>query len=258
MFGFKAPVFGMRRHQGSARKHLSSSEWPGAIYAIGDVHGCLAELSVLTQRIVEDAGSIRGEKWIVLLGDYVDRGPNSAGVLDALLASPPAGFRRFVLAGNHEAMMLAFLNSPERNKRWLEFGGDTTLASYGLDAKQVMLGSHRTVSAKLRSHIPEEHIDFLREQPLTLSVPGMVFAHAGLRAGVPVDQQAESDVLWIRDEFFRAAPVPGRLVVHGHTPGPEPVIEPGRICVDTGAYATGILTAVRLSQGEPNRFLSNR
>lgn len=258
MAGLLNALLGRRRPVAKPqRRHLKAEEWPAVIYAVGDVHGCLAQLSLLQQRIIADGAAIAGEKWVVFLGDYVDRGPNSAGVLDALLAPLPDGFRRITLAGNHEIMMLDFLETPSRNSRWLEFGGDATLQSYGLNARELMASSERERSARLRSHIPDEHIDFLRNLPLTLSIPGIVFVHAGLQPGVSVEQQVEADVLWIRDEFFVAPPVPGRLVVHGHTPGPEPVSEPGRICVDTGAFATGVLTAVRLEQNRASRFMSN-
>jgi len=251
LFGRARPA----RKQGQ-RRHLSAQTWPAAIYAVGDVHGCLAQLSLLQKRIIEDGTAVAGEKWVVLLGDYVDRGPNSAGVLDALLAPLPDGFRRIALAGNHETMMLDFLDAPTRNSRWLDFGGDATLESYGLRAKELMSGTDRARNTRLSSHIPDEHIGFLRDLPLTLSVPGVVFAHAGLRPDVPVEVQAEADLLWIREEFFAAPPVPGRMVVHGHTPAVEPVVAPGRICVDTGAFATGVLTAVRLAQDEEPRFMS--
>lgn len=239
------------------RAHLKAPEWPAVIYAVGDVHGCLAQLSLLQQRIIADGTAVAGEKWIVFLGDYVDRGPNSAGVLDALLAPLPASFRRIALAGNHETMMLDFLDAPSRNSPWLEFGGDSTLQSYGLNAREMMAGSERERNARLRSHIPDEHIELLRDLPLTLSVPGAVFVHAGLRPGIQVDQQSEGDLLWIREDFFAAAQEPDRLVVHGHTPAPEPVVAPGRICVDTGAFATGVLTAVRLEQNLTSRFMTS-
>lgn len=241
--------------QRPARGHLSAPQWPSVVYAIGDIHGCLVELRGLEKRIVEDAASFTGEKWLVYLGDLVDRGPDSVGVLDHLTARPPAGFRRIFLAGNHETMMLAFLENPASQPDWLQFGGKQTLASYGIDASGFPAMRPRQRRAILDSHVPEDHLAFLAELPLTLSLPGVVFVHAGLRPDVPVERQAEQDLLWIRDEFFAAPPVPGRLVVHGHTPANEAVIVPGRICVDTGAFATGRLTAVRLVSGEKPRII---
>jgi len=255
--GFLRSIFG-RTPTTTPRKHLFAPAMPAAIYAVGDVHGCLALLHLLHERIFADCEASPGEKWIVYLGDYVDRGPDSAGVLDALLLPLPSELRRITLAGNHEVMMLDFLENPVRNSSWLEFGGAETLSSYGLDVKKLMSLSERERRSFLSSHIPTEHIEFMRELSLTLSVPGTVFAHAGLRAGIAVEEQVEDDVLWIRDAFLDAAPVDGRVVIHGHTPAADPVVAPGRICVDTGAFATGVLTAVKLTPTEPPRFISTR
>lgn len=254
--GFLRSILGGRQPAPSARAHLSATDLPAAIYAVGDIHGCLPLLHLLHEQIFADAAGIAGEKWLVYLGDYVDRGPNSAGVLDALLAPPPAGFRRIALAGNHEVMMLNFLERPARNASWLQFGGPETLASYGLDVKSLLALPERQRIAHLQSHIPEEHIDFLASLPLTLSAPGLVFVHAGLRPGIAVAAQAEDDALWIRGDFFSAPPREGLLVVHGHTPAREPVVAQGRICVDTGAFATGLLTAVKITAAEPPQFIS--
>lgn len=223
---------------------------------MGDVHGCLTQLRLLHEKIFADAASIEGEKWVVYLGDYVDRGPNSAGVLDALLAPLPLGLRRIALAGNHEVMMQNFLQNPARDSSWLQFGGIETLASYGLDVRRLMALPERQRLDYLQSHVPEEHVDLLADLPLTLSAPGLVFVHAGLRPGIALEDQSEDDALWIRDEFFSAPPVEGRLVIHGHTPAQEPLTAPGRICVDTGAFATGILTAVKITPTDPPSFIS--
>ncbi|MBJ3783120.1 metallophosphoesterase family protein [Devosia sediminis] len=234
---------------------MAADSWPAAIYAIGDVHGCLAQVRELERLIAEDAKSIPGEKWMVYLGDYIDRGPDSAGVLDKLLSTPPAGFRRICLVGNHEVMALAFLRNPQADADWLKFGGLEFLHSYQLSTAALVGGSARSRLAVIESHIPSEHISFLKSLPLSLTVPGYTFVHAGLRSGISLEQQRESDLLWIRDEFFEAAPQPGLTVVHGHTPAPEPVVAAGRICIDTGAFATGILTALRLIPGEAPLFL---
>lgn len=251
-------LFGPSSGQARAgtRPRMTAPQWPAVIYAVGDVHGCLAEMTELERMIVDDASPIAGDKWIVYLGDCIDRGPNSAGVLDKLLAPAPNGLRRICLAGNHEAMALAYLTHGQRGTDWLGFGGREFLASYGLSASALQSLPGRARQAAIDSHIPAEHIAFLRDLPLSLSVPGCVLVHAGLRPGVPLDQQREEDLLWIRDEFFSAPPQPGVLVVHGHTPAIEPVVADGRICVDTGAFATGILTAVRLMEGQAPVFLN--
>ena len=251
LFGVSPPA--MERRE---RVHVGSRTWPAVIYAIGDVHGCLAELRALERKIVEDASAINGDKWIICLGDYIDRGPDSAGVLDALMAPPPAGFRRICLAGNHELMALDFLHEPRPRADWLAFGGQETLASYGVSLAAIQAGNTRSRQALLDSHIPAEHIEFMKELAISVSVPGYLFVHAGIRPGIALEHQSENDLLWIRGEFLDAPPTPGLRVVHGHTPNPDPVLNDARICVDTGAFATGILTAVRLTEHEEPRFLS--
>lgn len=239
------------------RAHLSAAQWPELVYAIGDVHGSLDQLMQLEQKIAADASETPGQKWIVMLGDYVDRGTNAAGTLDHLTAAAPTGFKRICLAGNHEVMMCQFLSSPDASADWLSFGGLETLSSYGISPERLTRVSKRRLHAILDSHIPQEHIAFLRNLPLTLSLPGTVFVHAGIRReNEALDRQSEDDLLWIRDEFFNAPVVNNLLVVHGHTPATTPVSLPGRICVDTAAYATGVLTAVRLTPGQVPQFLS--
>lgn len=238
-----------------ARTRLTADRWPAVVYAVGDIHGCVAELRLLEAAIVDDSAHVEGEKWIVYLGDYIDRGPDSAGVLDRLIAHPPQGFQRICLTGNHELMMLDYVQNPRPTSGWLSFGGMETLNSYGISSSTT-LESARIVSGTLASHIPNDHLTFLAELPLMLNLPGVTFVHAGLRPGIPLDEQREEDLVFIRDAFFEAPPWPDRLVVHGHTPAAEPVIAPGRICIDTAAFATGRLTAVRLAEGEASRMLS--
>lgn len=238
--------------------HLVRAGWPSAVYAIGDIHGCRDELERLEAAIAADAAAIEGEKWLVCLGDYIDRGPASAGVIEHLIRPPPTGFRRICLMGNHEYMLLDFLAHPRLDSLWLRNGGIETLASYGIDVDTLRMVDEDGRRAHVMHHIPNDHIDFVAGLYLTLSLPGVVFVHAGLRGAMPIDQQDEVDLLWIRDEFHEAPPVPGRFVVHGHTPDLAPVITPWRICVDTGAFATGMLTAVRLMPGKEPKFFDTR
>ena len=226
-------------------RQLSFAQWPAAVYAIGDVHGCYEQLLALEREIVIDAAGFDGEKWIVMLGDYVDRGPDSALVLAHLLSSQPAGLRRFCLMGNHEAVLLNYLASPWQHREWLAFGGEATLASYGQQ------------DSSERPALPLAHVDFLRSLPYTLSLPGVVFVHAGLRPGVPLSEQSPEDLLWIREPFL-STPDPLPRVVHGHTPGTEPVVTSSRICVDTAAFSSGVLTAVRVRDSDKIRILDSR
>lgn len=243
----------LRRDGGTptaAGERLSAAERPPLIYAVGDVHGCLGPLKALEAKIIADAADEPGEKWLVMLGDYVDRGPQSAQVLDHLIAPPPVGFKRICLRGNHEEAMLAALEDGEGLENWIGWGIEATLASYGMSASQIsMLGRSGRASSKLQvlqAYIPDEHVDFLRRLPVMLSVPGYVFVHAGLRPGLALDQQRDRDLLWIRGEFLDADHDFGSVVVHGHTPEDEPFLSPRRIGIDTGCYASGRLTAVRV------------
>lgn len=228
-----------------SRPRLFFDEAPEVVYAVGDIHGCYQLLRKMETRIAEDAAAIKGEKWIVLLGDYLDRGPQSADVLDHLLLPPPAGFTRHCLAGNHEELMLSYLNEPDAGHMWLGLGGQDTLRSYGLDETAAKRSSAK---ALLASHIPLEHIDFLRQAPSLVSIPGFVFVHAGLRSGVPLRQQSDQDLMWIRPDDSNNPPSPDFVTVHGHTPVPSVESRPGRINVDTGAFATGILSCVRIDR----------
>lgn len=235
--------------------HLSVPAWPAAIYAIGDVHGCLAQLQEIEQRILADDTAPQGDKLIVMLGDYVDRGPQSAGVIDHLLRPTPGGFTRVLLAGNHEEMMLNAIMGVG-DEGWLEFGGLETLRSYGTDPDQFRGLAPKARQRMLQSLVPQEHVGFLTSLAVTLQVENTVFVHAGIRRNVPLDQQDRSDLMWIRRDFLEAAPSDGLLVVHGHTPVAEPEMVDGRIGIDTGAFATGRLTAVRLAQGQAPVFFT--
>lgn len=220
------------------------------VYAIGDVHGCLAELKAAEDRIVVDAARIAAKRRIILcLGDLVDRGPQSAGVLDHLTGPPPAGFERLSLCGNHDETFLSFIDDPQSNMGWLEFGGEQTLESYGVDLTRVSRhrGGLRDI---VRATVPEEHVAFLSQLPVSVRFGSALFVHAGVRPGVPLDEQDEDDFMWIREPFVSQPHGLGLTVIHGHTPVNEPVFAPGRIGIDTGAFATGRLTVLRVFNGE--------
>jgi serine/threonine protein phosphatase 1 len=242
------------------RPRLRFDTWPAVVYAIGDIHGCLDELADIEQQIVADAASIPGEKWIVTLGDYIDRGPDSAGVIDYLTAPPPEGFRRFSLMGNHEEIALGFLADPPSHAYWLEEGGIETLLSYGVDleTRHRPEDVERRLREDLGNHIPPGHLGFLHGLAAMLTLPGWAFVHAGIRPGIRLEDQRDEDLLWIRQPFLSAELQPGLRVVHGHTPGLEPVVTTSRICIDTKCFATGILTALRISPDGQTKFLSTR
>ncbi|UYO00562.1 MAG: serine/threonine protein phosphatase [Devosia sp.] len=243
------------RRTPSGRARLVEAEWPAAIYAIGDVHGCREQLEDLQAAIVADASATQGEKWLVMLGDYVDRGPDSAGVLDLLMRPAPAGFRRICLCGNHEQLMLDFVSSLDLESNWLKWGGLKTLASYGLSPTDLPNMSRKALRQALDYLVPPEHLDFMRGLPVALRLPDVAFVHAGVRPDIAFEDQQDDDLIWIREPFLSTEDHPGYLVVHGHTPESSPTILPHRIGIDTCAFGGGPLTALRLMPGKPVHFL---
>jgi serine/threonine protein phosphatase 1 len=213
------------------------------IYAIGDVHGCAGQLDTLHARIRDDLATRPvAEPTVVHLGDYVDRGDDSAGVLARLLRPFPAepSPRVVNLAGNHEAMLLAAVDDGDTASvlHWLSNGGADALASWGI--------SPRSPAEEWRQRIPEEQLALLRGLAPFHRQGGYVFVHAGLRPGVPMERQTIEDMLWIREPFLSfKGELPG-VVVHGHTPERTPTVRPNRIGVDTGAVMGGVLTCAVL------------
>lgn len=227
----------------------------GPVYAVGDVHGCLSLYLEIEAAILRDAAGHDGQPTIILLGDVVDRGPQSAGVIDHLLASPPGTARRLCLMGNHEAMMLAFLASPRASANWLHLGGHETLASYGmtLDLGELDRMNERKLLQLLAAHLPEPHIRFLRSTLPAVQVGGYLLAHAGADATAPLTAQPRQALLWGSEG--QNAPE-GLTLIHGHYVTAEPECRSGSIGIDTGAYATGRLTAIRLQNGQNPAVLS--
>lgn len=229
------------------------------VYAVGDVHGRLDLLDRMLGLIAEDAAAApRGTaSTIVMLGDYVDRGPDGAGVLERLSEGPPPGFGLVCLRGNHDDALLGFLEDGSGLEAWLRFGGGATLASYGVRPPapdRAGPDAARAALAELRAAIPGRHVDLLRTLPFRLPLGGYLFVHAGVRPGVPEERQSPQDMMWIRDEFLRSGADHGRVVVHGHTVVDAPEVRRNRIGIDTGAYASGRLTALVL-EGASRRFL---
>ena len=213
------------------------------VYAVGDVHGCLDPLEALHRAIGDDlARRPNAGATLIHLGDYVDRGPDSAGVVGLLAGGArPEGIETVVnLAGNHESMMLAALG-PARGDAidlWLMNGGAASLASWGVPQE-----ANPTDWA---THIPEESLRFLGGLSLKYRIGGYIFVHAGVRPDVALDAQAEEDLLWIREPFLSSTARFEGVVVHGHTPSYVPVIRPNRIGIDTGAVMGGSLTCAVL------------
>ena len=225
------------------------------LYVIGDIHGRLDLLDQLIEAIRRDVDDHGNDSLTVTLGDYIDRGPNSRGVIERLLANPFPG--RFVaLKGNHEALLETFLDQPAIGSQWRHLGGLETLHSFGVPVGSLMVGRNYDQAAEqLLSALSQEHARFLASLKTSLFVGQYFLCHAGVRPGIPLERQAEEDLLWIRDDFLNSRVDFGKIVVHGHTPVEEPEVLRNRINIDTGAFATGKLTCVVL-EGEGHRFIS--
>ncbi len=214
------------------------------VYAIGDVHGCADNLRALHREIARDlADRPVAEARLVHLGDYVDRGPDSAGVIETLLQPFPqagAGPGPLVvnLMGNHEEMMLTALADFDAVPHWLSNGGAASLESWGIRVPP------RT--GDWAAAVPSHHLAFLRGLQLMHAAGGYVFVHAGLRPRTPLARQSRIDMLWIREPFLSFDGELPAVVVHGHTPVSAPVVRHNRIGIDTGACLGGRLTCVVL------------
>ncbi len=226
------------------------------IYAIGDVHGRADLLGSLQDLIAKDAGRApESRKVVVYLGDYVDRGPDSAGVIDRLINGPLADLEQVFLMGNHEEFFMEFLDNPEVGTVWIKNGGDATLASYGIKgAKHCSARDLGVLSKSLNEMLPDEHLEFLKGLSVSHRERDYLFVHAGIRPGVPLDRQCEDDMLWIREPFLGSSDEHEVVVVHGHTPVDEAEVHNNRIAIDTGAVWSGCLTAAVL-HGEQQSFL---
>jgi len=214
------------------------------VYAVGDVHGCLDRLEALHELIAEDlTARPTGEAVLVHLGDYVDRGADSAGVVTLLANGAMGGALPIVnLMGNHEHMMLAAIatGETEATELWLANGGADSLLSWGVP---------RSAQPKeWPSYLPKAHLMFLRDLALRHAAGGYLFVHAGIRPGIPLERQSRHDLMWIREPFLSFKDAFGPVVVHGHTPRHEPVVRPNRIGIDTGAVMGGVLTCVVLEE----------
>jgi serine/threonine protein phosphatase 1 len=225
------------------------------IYTIGDIHGCAAVLDALHASIEEDASSFSGVKLLVYLGDYVDRGPDSRGVIERLCCGTPDGFSARFVKGNHDVAFLDFLANAETYRVWRSYGAPETLLSYGVrpplfDSVEQFEAARLALAAAL----PPAHLKFLGALEPMVICGDYAFVHAGIRPGLDIDSQSEQDLLWIRDEFLSCTATYEKVIVHGHTPVPRPQSLSNRIAVDTGVYATGVLSCAVL-EGTDRRFI---
>ncbi len=224
------------------------------VYIVGDIHGCAELLDRLLKLVIVDSGAGPAKQSLVFVGDYVDRGPDSRGVIERLL-SLPRQFEPHFLRGNHDQAVLDFLKDPEFYRTWKGFGGQETLLSYGVrPPKFDDIKSIGEAHAQFLAAFPEAHLRFLEALELSREIGDYFVVHAGVRPGVALGAQNSEDLLWIRDNFLFSDNDFGKIIVHGHTPVEAPIRRRNRIGIDTGAYATGRLTALIL-EGSDWRFL---
>ncbi len=227
------------------------------VYAIGDIHGRCDLLEQLHAAIVADAEKAKlKQQTIVYLGDYVDRGDRSFDVVDLLASRTLPGSSAVYLRGNHEDMMLAFLEGPPE-PLWLLNGGGATLQSYGVafDWADSIVGELEDLRRQLQAVLPQSHRRFFADLGLSYVCGDYLFVHAGVRPGRSLELQLPRDLMWIRSPFLNSEADFGKRVVHGHTIVRSPEVKPNRIGIDTGAFHTGCLTCLVL-EGATIRFLS--
>jgi len=221
------------------------------IYAIGDVHGRADLLEQVFKQIHAHIAAHPVDRPIqVLVGDYIDRGPSSREVLDRLIERAQSS-EMVLLKGNHETFVQEFLRNPSMLQSWSQMGGLETLMSYGVTPSlNADAQTQKELAIALQATLPESHLMLLERLQSSFSCGGFFFAHAGVRPGVPLAEQREADLLWIRDEFLLYEGKFDKIVVHGHTPVRVVDMRPNRINIDTGAYATGKLTCIIIERNE--------
>lgn len=251
----------LRRLFNQGRKQLPQVPPDCLIYAIGDIHGRADLLEPILAAIDDDLNRSEASRCVVVfLGDYMDRGPDSRGVMDRLVAhSNASSAETHYLRGNHEDCLLAFIREPGTGAGWCEFGGRETLRSYGVTPppRRAEPDEWAAASAALREALPPSHFVLLSDLKPSLEIGDYFFTHAGARPGVALADQTDHDLMWIRREFLDADNRFERVIVHGHTPEPKVITDHRRLGIDTGAYATGVLTALRLT-GDARSLLQTR
>ncbi len=220
---------------------------PGSrIYAIGDIHGCRAELDRLLAMIdADDAARGHADTTLIFLGDLVDRGPDSAGVIARLMTLAQERPRVRFLKGNHEELFLhALSGAKDALRMFCRVGGKETVLSYGVGRAEYDALDYPELAARMEALVPAEHRAFLDGFEDMIISGDYAFVHAGIRPDVPLDAQKPSDLRWIRDSFLDHRGAFPKMIVHGHTITPDVDRRANRIGVDTGAYASGKLTAL--------------
>jgi len=225
------------------------------LYAIGDVHGCRDLLKRMHAAIEDEIARDRPGDWrIIHLGDYCDRGPDTKGVIDFIVARQAADARIISLRGNHDDGMLNFLTAGGEWRIFTHNGGETTAASYGVRADFATPWMLEASRDALNAAMPAAHRAFLEALQYQVSFGDFMFCHAGVRPGVPLDRQDRHDLMWIRNEFHDHGGLYARVIVHGHTPVAAVDIRHNRVNLDTRAFASGMLSAIAI-EGDRKRIL---
>lgn len=218
------------------------------LYAIGDVHGRLDLLTAILERIEPEAKT--ADDWrVILLGDYIDRGPDSKGVLE-LLVGLRDNPNYVLLGGNHDFGFLDFLERPRALSLFAKHGGFETASSYGVTPELTDDAAAKRTRDALLEAVPQSHLDLLESLKWSVESGDFFFCHAGIRPGVPLNKQDPDDLIWIREEFLNSVELHPKVVVHGHTPHAEPEVLANRVNVDTRAYQSDELTALSIFNDE--------
>ena len=219
------------------------------VFVVGDIHGCHIFLTQIHKKILDKSNNTSGNKLLIFLGDYIDRGPNIKETIQALLDFQPNNFQQIFLLGNHEQMMLDFINNvPDSLYLWILNGGNETLNSYGIKGTEFFNNetkSNETIRNELINNIPKNHLQFFNNLTLSHQRGEYFFVHAGIDPDVPLDKQDKNTLLWQRkSKFLDNTKVFEKIIVHGHTPQPKIENLANRINLDTGAFYTGILSCL--------------
>lgn len=246
----------------NSHERIIFAEQPELIYAIGDVHGEIDLLWQIEDMIYADCKELDGKKLVVYVGDLIDRGPRSADVLEHFMSPALHGIRRISLLGNHEVFFLRAICGDIPVKQWMSFGGLETLQSYAANSllnEQNFEAMHESELLRfIEAYVPKSHIDFMASMPLSLMMPDYFFSHAGARLDVALDEQDPMDLVMIREEFIGQNHIFDKMLVHGHTITKKAIINNNTINLDTGAYATQKLTAVKIQKNAAPVFFDTQ
>ena len=232
------------------------------IFVVGDIHGCHIFLTQIHKKILDKSNYTSGNKLLIYLGDYIDRGPKIKETIQALLNFQPDNFQQIFLLGNHEQMMLDFINNvPDSLYLWILNGGNKTLNSYGIKDTEFFNNetkSNETIRDELVNNIPKNHLQFFNNLTLSYQWGEYFFVHAGIDPDVSLNKQDKNTLIWQRrSKFFNNTKVLEKIIVHGHTPQSKIENLSNRINLDTGAFYTGILSCLIIDTMTGERHFIN-